>query len=135
DARKVRINRLETGLPRDEIAVLDLGDRAGMNRIVLVARTVIPRAAGHVGLEVLDVAECFSDRSAIDLGRVQLQQRVGSGRCCEIPGLREGVSLVAWLAVFGQDRVPVLDVAALLVQRLELELDKDAAALVPIRTD
>ena len=45
DARKVRIDRLETGLTRKEVAVLDFRDRAGMNRIVLVARTVIPGAA------------------------------------------------------------------------------------------
>src|SRR4029077_16557747 len=53
-------------------SLIDLRNRVVMNRVVLVAGTVIPRAARHVGREVLDIAECFRDRGAIDLRRIEL---------------------------------------------------------------
>src|SRR6202167_6741486 len=133
DACIIRVEHGEARPPRDERIVLDSGDRAGMRCIMLVAGAEIPRAARHVGLEALDVAERFGDRRAVDLGGIELQQRLRRRKSRKIPGLREGVPLIARLAVFVEHGMPVVDVAAVLVEWLKLELDEDASALAPIR--
>src|ERR1700728_4945304 len=83
---------------RDERIVLDLGDRARMRCIVLVARPEIPRAARNVGLEALDVAESFGNRRAVDLRGIELQQRLGRRKSRKVPGLRERGPLIGRLA-------------------------------------
>src|ERR1700692_2432991 len=135
DAGQVGINRLEARLPRYESALLAFGHRARVNRVVLIAGTKIPRAARHIGLEVLDVAERLGDRSAVDLSRIQLQERIGRRQGRQVAGLREGVALIARLAERVEYGVPVVDIAPVLVERLELKLDEYPPSLAPIGAD
>src|ERR1700677_4996228 len=93
DARIIGIEHGEARPPRDERIVLDLGDRARMRCIMLVARPEIPRTARHAGLEALDVAERFGDRRTVDLRGIELQQRLRRCKSREIARLRKGVPL------------------------------------------